>query len=453
MTSVNSHTNDFALIVWRRKFVVLGTVLLFMVVTALVSQLLPKVYTTSGKLIVVQSSDTQGFDAVQAAQVTARTYSNVLRNRDLATEVARALDGPTSADDILDAISVEPVAETQLIQITAEALSPQRAKAIADAYLRVVERFARTRLASATKTTVVPTGPAPLVSAPSRPRPKLYLFVGALLGLGVGLALALGRDRLDLRVRTLEEIEAAFGAPVVALIPERSRTDPHSDLAFAEAFRSMRTNLVLANSPRGPVGTMAILSEDVGEGKSTCAHEFAAVCATGEMSVILVYADVYRAAEPAAGVVGGPSNIGLTDYLMGDADLPEVMKPTDTPGLSVITCGSRVSSLANLLAVRNSTRSLAEVRDAADLVVVDCPPLKAGADAASVAGHVDGVVVVVDSRAARVTTIRETVRQLEAVDAQIIGVVVNRYKQRDAHVAYAYTQPGPPQASRRGALK
>jgi len=448
MTSPRDANDSAALILWHRKWIVLGTLIAFMAVTALATFLMPNVYSSSAKLLVVQSSDTQGFDAVQAAQVTARTYSNLLKSEDLASQVARRIGGSESGNDLLKSVSVEPVAETQIVEITAEASSPRRAQDIADAYVAVVQVYARTRLAPTTKATVVPASAAPLPTSPARPRPKLYLFVGALLGLALGVALAFGRDRLDLRVRTVEDIESAFDAPVVARVPELRRGDAASEFAFDEAFRRMRTNLVLSHDHQGSLGTLAFVSADPGEGKTTCAYALASVSATSGLTVILVDADVRRPAVVRPTGISG--EIGLSDYLLGNCTLDQALERTEVPELSVMSGGSTVTSLANLLASRGPSRSIAGLRDAADLVIVDCPPLNAGADAAAIAGHVDGVVVVVDRKTMRHTTIQETVRQLEAVRADLIGIVVNRDSEGASLANYGYQADPPAPKSARG---
>ena len=70
--------------VWRRRWMVLGIVVVAVVASAIVSKSLPKVYSTSSKLLVSQSQRNESFDAIQAAQVTARTYSDVLSSPNIA---------------------------------------------------------------------------------------------------------------------------------------------------------------------------------------------------------------------------------------------------------------------------------------------------------------------------------------------------------------------------------
>jgi Mrp family chromosome partitioning ATPase len=69
---------------------------------------------------------------------------------------------------------------------------------------------------------------------------------------------------------------------------------------------------------------------------------------------------------------------------------------------------------------------VSELLGEADLVLIDCPPLSIGADASVIAGWVDGVIVVVDLGGSTDDTVRNALRQLDAVQARTLGLVLNR---------------------------
>lgn len=91
-------------IVWRRRWMVIGSVLLAAVAAGLISKTLDKRYSTSSKLLIVPSGDAASFDATQAAQVTARTYSDVLSSPNFARLVANRLGGGAQPNAIQDAV-------------------------------------------------------------------------------------------------------------------------------------------------------------------------------------------------------------------------------------------------------------------------------------------------------------------------------------------------------------
>ena len=203
----------------------IGVFLAFTLSAAIVSKTLEKIYVTDSTLLVALPADRASFDSVQASQAIARSYADIIESPNVAQLVSDRLSDRPDRQDILDATSFEPVEQTQLLRITVEDPDPERAKEIADAWADVVAQYARDRLQSTTGATVTVADRAPLPTAPDRPKPTLYTLVAAMLGLAIGLALAFLRDRLDRRLRTSEDVEERFDAPVLARIVRRGRSD------------------------------------------------------------------------------------------------------------------------------------------------------------------------------------------------------------------------------------
>lgn len=434
-------------VLWRRKWIIVATVLVFAGSAALISSTLKNVYSTSSSLIVSHRGDAQTFDAVQAAQVVARTYSDLLASPNVADLVAQRVGGGATRRSISGAVSIEPVPETQLVRITAEAPSPQRAQAIADAYADVfIERSGNT-LRGTTQASVSLADPAPLPYEPVRPRPILYTLLAALLGLASGLGLAFLRDRLDTRLRTLDEIESTFDLPVLARVPRRGKTE-NSIAAFTEAYRLLRTNLGFA-TPDGPPRTIAITSANEKEGKTTTASQLALVTAATGTNVLAVEADLRRPGLQRFFVPHEtePLRPGLSNYFLGGAPLDAVIHPTTVPTVEFVPSGPAVPSLSGLLESQRGRTAIEDLATAADMVIFDCPPLGLGADAATVAGRVDGVILVVDLETATEQSVRQALRQLEGVRAQVLGFVLNRDKTMEP-VIYGYLEDSQPPAGK-----
>jgi capsular exopolysaccharide synthesis family protein len=430
--------NDTLLtIVWRRRWLVLLFALAMTVTVAIGSKTLENVYTTSSKLLIVQSKDTQSFDAVQASQVAARTYSEVLSSPNIARIVARDLGDGVSTQDVENSISVEPVAETQLLEIQAEATTARGAKRLADTYAQVFIDYSKQSLTPTTSATVALADAAPVPGAPSRPRPLLYTLVAMLLSVPLAIGVALLRDRFDSRLRSPEEMEERLGLPVLARLPRRGRDQP-SMTAFDEGFRFLRTALRFA-SPEEPVRSIAVSSSSEGEGKTTTSLNLAYAALEAGQRVLLVDADVYKGSlyERTVGAPGPRERLGLAHYLIGDATLKQVIHETDREGLRIIPAERLPQSLSGLLEStrgRNLGRDLAKQ---ADLVIFDCPPVSAGADATAVAARADGVVLVVDLGVSTEHRLRQAMRQLTAVNARVLGALINRDRAfRPADYAY-----------------
>ena len=387
---------SFLSVVWRRKWIVVATTILLVAVTYAYASTQEKVYVASSKLLIAQPGDTQTFDAVQAAQVAARTYGSVLTGPNIAALVSEELGGTPSANRLEKSVSAEPVPETQLLRLTVEADDPELVKRIADTYAEVFTAHVRRELTPVTKVTVTVADAATVPRGPARPKPKLYAAVAFVLGLALGLALAGLRERLDRRLRTVEDLEELVSAPVLARIPRRSRGEA-SSAAFTEAFRVLRTNLQFA-LPDGILRTIAVTSYEPVEGKSTTVSQLARVSATAGNDILVVEADVKRPSQQAFFRPDATGRLapGLTTFIVGGAPLEQCVHPTGVHGVGLVPTGPPVPSLSGLLESARGREVLDDLAGAADLVLFDCPPLTVGADAATIAGRVDGVVLVVD---------------------------------------------------------
>jgi polysaccharide biosynthesis transport protein len=410
----------------RRKWIIVATVVIFAVVTGLVSRSLPKVYSASSTLLVVQAKNQQTFDAVQAAQVVARTYGNLLTSDNLAAAVSQHIYGTTAKKSLIhSSVSISPVSETQLITITAESDQASRAQAIANTYATQFIGYSATALQQYTQATVSLADPASRPSAPVRPKPTLYVLIACLLGLAAGVGLAFLREQLDSRLRTVEEIEESFQLPVLARVPRRGRSQASVD-SFVEAYRVLRTNLQFA-TPDGPPRTIVVTSGNEGEGKTTTVSQLSNITAATGSNVLAVEADLRRPGLqkiliPEAGEALRP---GLSNYFLGSADLDEVIHHTPTT-IDLIPSGPTLPSLSGALESSRGRTIVSDLAGKADMVIFDTPPLALGADAAMLSSRVDGVVLVINMESATAQSVRNSLRKLEGVRANVLGFVLNR---------------------------
>jgi capsular exopolysaccharide synthesis family protein len=415
-------------VIWRRRWIIIVVFLVFAGGTAIASRLLPKVYITHSTLLIAQRAENQTFDSVQASQTVARSYADIIDSPNIARDVSTRLGGDPGYRSVLDATSFEPVPETQLLKINVEDRNPSVAKRIADAYADVFIAYAAANLQQTTKANVSLADAAPRPRQPARPKPTLYTLLAAILGLGLGLGLAFLRDRLDRRLRTPEDVEAQFDTPILTRVPVRGRSRVAAT-AFEEAYRLLRTNLQFAGV-EGGVQSIAVVSGSDGEGKTTCVANLARSSSEIGLRVTVVEGDLRR---PALQKVLLPEEDqplwpGLSNYLIRAVSLDEALHRTDDENISIIPAGPLPPSPWALLESPRGRGLVPELRSRADtdLIVVDSPPFGVGADAAVITDWVDGVVVVVDLGKATDRTLREVLRQLEAAQAPVIGLVINR---------------------------
>lgn len=195
--------------------------------------------------------------------------------------------------------------------------------------------------------------------------------------------------------------------------------DPRSPAA--EAYRTLRTNIQFSSLDK-PLRTLLATSSAPDEGKSTTVANLAITMAQAEQRVILVDCDLRRPSLHE--LFGLPNETGLTSLILAQDNTPP-LQSTEVPGLSLLTSGPLPPRPADILGSRRMEAVIARLREEADIVLFDTPPVAAVTDAAALATRVDGVLLVFQAH----KTTRERARQarqiLEKVKANIIGVVLN----------------------------
>jgi polysaccharide biosynthesis transport protein len=435
---------------WRHKYIVIATVLIFAGVTAFLSKaVLEKEYEATATMWVTQTQDTQSFDAVQAGQVLARTYADVIESENVAGRVARELPFDTTRGEVKQSVSVEAVPETQLLQITAVANEPARAQTLANTYARTVAEYTDSELRGAEGSSISLADPAVLPEQPARPLPTLYTLLAGFLGLVVGSALALLAAVLDTRVRSPEELAEIAGVPLLAQVAlARNRRARQLNL---EAYRVLRTNLDFVR-PGQPLRSVAVVSPSEGEGKSSAALNLArAIAETGDR-VVVVEGDMRRPTLQAALVpdVAEPLMPGLSNYLSGLAELSDVIYPTDNPLISFLPAGPMPPAASALLDTERGQTLLRRLTEVADVTVVDTPPLSVGADASLLAASASETIAVVDLQRSSKKAIRSAFGQLRLVGAELVGVILNRVRETGGESGYYYAED--PRVKRRRRL-
>ena len=429
---------DLAAVLWRRRWVALAAFVSVLLGIGIVTASLPKVYETTAYMLVnpdkPASSD---FEQTQISQALVTTYAELVKAQNLANEVADRL-GDSYTDDPSEAITVEGVPESQLLTITGEATSPELAQKLTNIYAEVFQqRIRQLAQANAASGRASIAEPATLPDAPVRPRPKLYLAIGAVLAALAAIGVALLAERIDRRLHISDDMTEVLGLPIIGRVPygtagsvERQLAgEPPGDResrAAAEAFRLLLANLAFANMGQRP-RTVAVVSSDEQEGKSTTALSLGRAAGELELRTLLVEADLRRPSLSAkTGGWAGAGRFGFSTVLVHRATLTEATWTLPESSVELLPAGPLPPNPAALLGSQALREFDEEAKDRFDLVVYDTPPLSVSADASLVAAITDGVVLVVDARRTKRRPATQAVDQLRRAHANILGVVVNR---------------------------
>lgn len=439
----------------RKRWVTILVVTVLGVAVAAAAVLLsPLRYTATSRMYVA----VQLGESVSDLQTgTAYTNQAVYSYADVATApvvlepVIADLDLAMTPAELADTITVDVRPETVILEITAESGSPVLAAEIANAVTTelsgVISDLVPDDAAGRDVIQSLVVEEAQPPADASSPRPVQNVALGLLGGLAVGLLLAVLRETTNTRIRTEEDLAHLTDTALIGAMgydraatkhPVFVRDAPTS--AAAEAVRRLRTNLRFLRLDHRHA-SIVVTSSTLGEGKTTTAVNLALSLAAADRSVLLVDADLRRPAI--AKRLGLESSAGLTTVLIGDAPVTEVVQQVAGSRLDVLTSGVIPPNPGELLSSRAMAVLLAELTESYDVVVVDTPPLGPVADAAAVATHADGVVVVAAAHHVRKSQLRHSLTALRTVEATVLGVVLNKTRDTDGEHGYYATDERP----------
>jgi capsular exopolysaccharide synthesis family protein len=192
--------------------------------------------------------------------------------------------------------------------------------------------------------------------------------------------------------------------------------------AASEAYRMLRTNLFYALID-SPPKIIVLTSESFGEGKSTTAANLGVTLAQADKNVLILDCDLRR---PRLHSMFDVSNLkGLVDILAGGSRVEDIWREP-IPGLKLICAGPTPPNPAELLSSRRLAEFLTEMRPRFDYVLVDSPPVGVS-DSVVLAAQGDGVLLVLDSQRTRKGSLRQALRSLQGVGANVLGTVMNNF--------------------------
>jgi len=283
--------------------------------------------------------------------------------------------------------------------------------------------------------------PAEVPNKPAEPRVLLNVAVGLMLGLFGGLGLAFLLENLDTTITAPENGDILANMAVLGVVPHLNLNGSKGhrqlsneekslpfllsrpDSQFAEAFRALRTTMLLS-SPGAPPKVMLISSAAPGEGKTTVSVNCALALAQKGSRVLLVDADMRRSG--AQGHLRLQGELGLSTCLTGSLDATHLIKPLPGgAGLDVLPAGTCPPNPVELLDSAPMRDLLAQWRKVYDHIVIDTPPLVGLSDALVLSPCADAVLLV--ARAGRTT--RQSLSRardvLARVNARTTGVIIN----------------------------
>jgi capsular exopolysaccharide synthesis family protein len=282
------------------------------------------------------------------------------------------------------------------------------------------------------------TGPAEPGEYPVKPNKTLNIILGVIIGLVMGVGLAFFIEYLDTSVKTIDEVERAFQAPVLGVIPQNVGylVDEGPESQHAEAYRVLRTNILFSRKDE-KLNTIVVVSAGAGEGKSMTTVNLATVFAQAGQRVLVVDSDLRRPTLHKALHVG--NNLGLTNYLLKQNKLEEVIQPTTVAMLDFMASGKLPSTSMSILGSAQMKEMVAELKQRYDFIFFDSPPVLGVSDASVLASEVDMVIQVIQYRRYPQPMSIRAKQLIEKVGGNLIGILLNNINMSQDESYYYYT--------------
>ncbi len=290
---------------------------------------------------------------------------------------------------------------------------------------------------------------AAIPSKPYAPNIPLNLGLGAAIGLLLGLLAAILADIMDDKIRNVEDMKRTLNTvPLMGVVPYISGRNNKNVLALRgaqvssssfmlEAFRSLRENILMVqptSNNHGLALIMNITSPSPSEGKTTTAVNLATVFAYAKKKVLLIDCDMRN--PEAHNKLGINNNVGVSDYLLGQKELNQIVQETPVENLSAIAAGAAVPNPTELLASERFSALISEAEGIFDYIIIDGPPVMGLADALILSNRTGNTLLVSAFGQTRKRSLKDAYNRLVQARSNIVGMVLTKMKSPEVSNKY-----------------
>ena len=420
--------------------VLLWMVSLFLGTTGVGNLLYTPEYTASSTLVIRMMGSDAYTSLTQTTQMTA-VYSEIFQSEALRKLVSESIGEPVEGT-----ISCAQIEETNLLVLSATSPTPRQAYLFIQAALRNYEHVAGYVFTDAVLEVVqepnVPQTPSNSSFLIQR-RPELTLLAG-IAAAGVIAMIYLLRQTVKVAGTASQQLDGTILGTVPferkQASPDRKRhkkeipallvNSPLVSMNFAEASRRAVTRLE-AHMRHKQSRVLLVCSVEENEGKSTVAANIAIGLAEHGENVLLIDGDLRKPAQYKIFDRKGEKHLSFSDVLMGKAPLEKAVSHVEKGGFWGLFQYAPVAQASNLLAGPGLHQLMEKLKQKMDVVVVDCPPVAAAADAEIWMHQVDTAVLVVRQDVSDVRVINDTVDLIWKSAGDFGGFILNAFRREE----------------------
>ena len=376
-------------------------------------------YEVSVKLFAGKTEDVQSDYSdkeLESYSSIINTYIELIKTKDFMNKIIDEVNLDTTPKALMNSLQFITKTNTPIIEIKYISSDPKVAEAVISAITENFEVSVKEVILN-TYTKVVDS--VEVYQLPQGRVTKVLLggFIGLLIGFGIVFLLEL----LDDTVSKKGELEKVLPIPTLGQVPSLENENDNPTAQFLEAYRGIRTRLEYSSVDK-KLKTLMITSADIAAGKSSVSLNLASALSQGGKRVVIVDCDLRKPRIHMK--LKLTNNKGLTDYLIGKIKLNEAISKVNN-NLDVITAGNRATNPAEIIGSKAMEQFINELNEIYDYVIIDTPSIKNINDGLALASRCDGVIYVVRAEKTKKDDIIEGYRELEDINANIIGSVLN----------------------------
>ncbi|MFH1080036.1 MAG: polysaccharide biosynthesis tyrosine autokinase [Pseudomonadota bacterium] len=320
----------------------------------------------------------------------------------------------------------------------------------------LIKRFKETSLTEDIRTgNIRVVDPAEIPKTPAKPKKAQNILLAVVVGLSLGIGLAFFLEYIDSTIKLPDEVTRFLKIPYLGPVPvlaadsavegtEAQENQEEDDLishhapksTASESYRGIRTALLLSSADRAPQ-VILVCSAGPKEGKTITSANIAITMAQAGSRVLVLDCDMRR--PKVHKLFGTARDKGMSNILAGSCGMDDAILHTHIENIDIIPSGPIPPNPSEIVSSRHMKELIEQARTRYERIIIDSPPVTAVTDAVILSSFADGVVIVIRAGETHREIIKNGIAQLRAVNAHILGAVLNAVEMgRDSYYYYQY---------------